>query len=61
MTTADDTSMMMDDSRLAMQGTIEAIASGVGSEPVVVNLGPQHPSTHGGVPAQGDARRRDRA
>ncbi len=47
MTTADDTRSMMDDSRLAMQGTIEALASGDGSEPVVVNLGPQHPSTHG--------------
>ncbi len=40
MTTADDT-------RLAMQGTIEALTAGDGSEPVVVNLGPQHPSTHG--------------
>jgi len=40
MTTADDT-------RLAMQGTIEALTTGDGSEPGVVNLGPQHPSTHG--------------
>ena len=47
MTTADDTRLMRDDSRLAMQGTIEALSSGDGSEPVVVNLGPQHPSTHG--------------
>ena len=30
-----------------MQGTIEALTTGDGSEPVVVNLGPQHPSTHG--------------
>ncbi len=36
-----------DDTRLAMQGTIDALTSGDGSEPVVVNLGPQHPSTHG--------------
>ena len=35
MTTADDT-------RLAMEGTIEALTTGDGSEPVVVNLGPQH-------------------
>ena len=36
-----------DDTRTALSGTIEALASGDGSEPVVVNLGPQHPSTHG--------------
>jgi len=36
-----------DDTQLAMQGTIEALTTGDGSEPVVVNLGPQHPSTHG--------------
>ena len=48
MTTADDTRLaMQEDSHLAMQGTIEALTSGDGSEPVVVNLGPQHPSTHG--------------
>ena len=39
MTTADDTMS-------AMSGTIEALTAD-GSEPVVVNLGPQHPSTHG--------------
>ena len=38
---------MHEDSHLAMQGTIEALTTGDGSEPVVVNLGPQHPSTHG--------------
>ena len=38
---------MQEDSHLAMQGTIEALTTGDGSEPVVVNLGPQHPSTHG--------------
>ncbi len=48
MTTADDTRLaMQEDSHLAMQGTIEALTTGDGSEPVVVNLGPQHPSTHG--------------
>lgn len=48
MTTADDTPLaMQEDSHLAMQGTIEALTTGDGSEPVVVNLGPQHPSTHG--------------
>ena len=36
-----------DDTRTALSGTIEALASSDGSEPVVVNLGPQHPSTHG--------------
>jgi NADH-quinone oxidoreductase subunit D len=47
-TTADDTQLAMhEDSHLAMQGTIEALTTGDGSEPVVVNLGPQHPSTHG--------------
>ena len=35
-----------DDTRSALSGTIETLA-GDGSEPVVVNLGPQHPSTHG--------------
>ncbi len=35
-----------DDTRSALSGTIETLA-GEGSEPVVVNLGPQHPSTHG--------------
>lgn len=48
MTTADDAQLTMhEDSHLAMQGTIEALTTGDGSEPVVVNLGPQHPSTHG--------------
>ena len=48
MTTQDDTQLtMQEDSHLAMQGTIEALTTGDGSEPVVVNLGPQHPSTHG--------------
>lgn len=48
MTTADDPRpVMQEDSHLAMQGTIEALTTGDGSEPVVVNLGPQHPSTHG--------------
>ena len=36
-----------EDTRTALSGTIEALTSGDGSEPVVVNLGPQHPSTHG--------------
>ena len=35
-----------DDTRSALSGTIETLP-GEGSEPVVVNLGPQHPSTHG--------------
>ncbi len=48
MTTADDARLgVQEDSHLAMQGTIEALTTGDGSEPVVVNLGPQHPSTHG--------------
>ena len=48
MTTTNDTQLAMpEDSHLAMQGTIEALTTGDGSEPVVVNLGPQHPSTHG--------------
>ena len=48
MTTADDARLaIQEDSHLAMQGTIEALTTGDGSEPVVVNLGPQHPSTHG--------------
>ena len=48
MTTADDARLgIQEDSHLAMQGTIEALTAGDGSEPVVVNLGPQHPSTHG--------------
>ena len=37
---------IVDDTRSALSGTIETL-SGDGSEPVVVNLGPQHPSTHG--------------
>ena len=36
----------VDDTRSALSGTIETL-TGDGSEPVVVNLGPQHPSTHG--------------
>lgn len=36
----------LDDTRSALSGTIETLGES-GSEPVVVNLGPQHPSTHG--------------